>query len=108
MATIEAIQAAVREAGVDGWLLYDFRRSNQIAHRVLGLPEGAFFSRRWVYYIPATGEPSALVSAVESHVLAGPPRRQRVFRALQELRAGIGAMVRGARRVAVGEPPERA
>ena len=52
MATIEAIQAAVREAGVDGWLLYDFRRSNQIAHRVLGLPEGAFFSRRWVYYIP--------------------------------------------------------
>ncbi len=108
MATIEAIQAAVRGAGVDGWLLYDFRRSNQIAHRVLGLPEGAFFSRRWVYYIPATGEPSALVSAVESHVLAGLPGRQRVFRTWQELRAGIAEMVRGARRVAMEYSPENA
>src|SRR5258706_14994387 len=94
MATIEAIQAAVREAGVDGWLLYDFRRSNQIAHRVLGLPEGAFFSRRWVYYIPATGEPSALVSAVESHVLAGLPRQQRGFRPREEARPGLAEMVR--------------
>src|SRR5258707_13493565 len=91
MATIEAIQAALREAGVDGWLLYDFRRSNQIAHRVLGLPEGAFFSRRWVYYIPATGEPSALVSAVESHVLAGLPGRRGAFPPRQGLRAGIAA-----------------
>src|SRR5260370_29356796 len=101
MATIEAIQAALREAGVDGWLLYDFRRSNQIAHRVLGLPEGAFFSRRWVYYIPATGEPSALVSAVESHVLAGLPGRPRGFRPWPRLRAGIAAIARGARRVAM-------
>src|SRR5260221_9474907 len=105
MATIEAIQAAVREADVDGWLLYDFRRSNQIAHRVLGLPEGAFFSRRWVYYIPATGEPSALVSAVESHVLAGLPGPQRVLPTRQELRPGIALVVRRARRVAAEDSP---
>src|SRR5260221_13578534 len=108
MATIEAIQAAGRDADVDGWRIYVFRRSNQIAHRVLGLPEGAFFSRRWVYYIPATGEPSALVSAVESHLVAGLPGQQGVFRTWQELPAGIAEMVRGARRVAMEYSPENA
>ncbi|HKT38055.1 MAG TPA: hypothetical protein VJR48_06750, partial [Ktedonobacterales bacterium] len=80
---IEALRAAVRDAGVDGWLMYDFRRSNPVAHHVLGLAEHAFFSRRWCYYVPAQGEPVALVSAVESHVLAGLPGEKRVYRTWQ-------------------------
>src|SRR5258708_32121429 len=102
MATIEAIQAAVRGAGVDGWLLYDFRRSNQIAHRVLGLPEGAFFSRRWVYYIPATGEPSALGSAGEPHALAGLPEEQRLLPDRQARSPGLAETVLRGPRVATG------
>lgn len=108
MATVDELQAAVREAGIDGWLMYDFRRSNAIAHRVLGLPESAFFSRRWLYYIPAQGEPSALVSAVESHVLSSLPGRQRVYRTWQELHAHLGEMLQGAHHVAMEYVPDNA
>ncbi|MDE3230729.1 MAG: aminopeptidase P family protein, partial [Chloroflexota bacterium] len=87
MPDITAFQAAVREAGVDGWLFYDFRRSNAIAHRVLELPVHAFFTRRWYYYVPATGDPVAIVSAVEAHALAGLPGELRVYRTWGELRA---------------------
>ena len=103
---IAALQTAVREASVDGWLLYDFRRSNPIAHRVLGLSERAFFSRRWCYYVPAAGEPTALVSAVESHVLSGLPGRQRIYRTWQEYRALLGEMLAGASQVAMEYVPE--
>ena len=101
MAEIEALRAAIREAGIDGWLLYDFRRSNPIAHRALGLPEDAFFSRRWAYYVPASGEPTAVVSAVEPHVLAGLPGRQVVYRTWQQYESTLRELVSGARTVAM-------
>ena len=34
---LKQIQAAIREFGFDGWLLYDFRGMNVLALRVLGL-----------------------------------------------------------------------
>jgi Xaa-Pro dipeptidase len=105
---IAAMQAAIRDEGFDGWLLYDFRRSNPIAHRVLGLSEHAFFSRRWMYYIPVQGEATALVSAVESHVLASLPGQQRIFRTWQEYRQIVREMVEGASRVAMEYSPENA
>jgi Xaa-Pro aminopeptidase len=105
---IQAIQAAVRDEGMDGWLFYDFRRSNPIAHRVLGLPEHGFFSRRWCYYVPVEGEPVALVSAVEAHVLATLPGRKRVFRTWFEYRQFLGEMLSGARCVAMEYSPENA
>ena len=105
MAGIEAIQEAVREAGVDGWLFYDFRKSNPIAHRVLGLPEEAFFSRRWAYYVPAHGQPSALVSAVEAHVLSRLPGRTHVYRTWQQFQRYLAEMVAGARTVAMEYVP---
>ncbi|HKV85839.1 MAG TPA: hypothetical protein VJN88_14900, partial [Ktedonobacterales bacterium] len=105
MASIEAIQEALREAGVDGWLFYDFRKSNPIALRVLGLPEEAFFSRRWAYYVPAHGQPSALVSAVESHVLNRLPGERRVYRTWQQFQRSLGEMVAGAKTVAMEYTP---
>lgn len=105
---IDALRAAVAEAGVDGWLFYDFRRTNPIAHRVLELPERAFFSRRWMYYLPAFGEPTALVSAVEPHVLDGLPGQRRVYRTWREYQSGLAEMVAGARRVAMEYVPENA
>lgn len=98
---VAAMQAAIRDEGFDGWLLYDFRRSNPIAHRVLQLSEHSFFSRRWMYYIPAQGEPTKLVSAVESHVLNALPGRKSVFRTWQEYRQLLGETLAGARRVAM-------
>ena len=105
---LDGLRAAVREAGVDGWLFYDFRRSNPTAHRVLGLPPSAFFSRRWFYWVPAAGEPVALVSAVESHVLSSLPGNKRAFRTWQEMRQILAGLVSGTKRVAMEYVPENA
>lgn len=105
---IEAMQAAIRDVGADGWLFCDFRRSNPLAHRVLGLPGRAFFSRRWAYHVPAQGDPTKLVSAVESHVLAGLPGSTRVYRTWQEYQGALRGLVGGARRVAMEYVPDNA
>ena len=102
------MQSAIQDAGVDGWLFYDFRRLNPIAHRVLGLSERMMFSRRWCYYVPAHGEPTALVSAVEPHVLSSLPGAQRVYRTWQEYRQFLGEMLDGAQNVAMEYVPENA
>ena len=52
MPDIERIQKELKAEGVDGWLLYDFRNRDPIAHAVLGLDFGGFTTRRWFYWIP--------------------------------------------------------
>lgn len=62
-ATLPRLQAAIRAAGVDGWLLFDFHGVNPIAAGMLQL-EG-FTSRRGFAWIPASGVPIALSNAIE-------------------------------------------
>ena len=64
---VAAIQAALREEGLDGWLLYDFHGSNPIAARLVGtLGSRKMTTRRWFYLVPVSGEPRGLVHAIES------------------------------------------
>ena len=104
----ERIQHAIREAGFDGWLFYDFRKSNLLAYRVLGLDEAGFYSRRWYYFIPAQGEPTAIISSVEPHVLRELPGQRRIFRSWQELGSLLEATLQGTRRVAMEYSPMNA
>ncbi|MBP3954133.1 M24 family metallopeptidase [Gemmata sp. G18] len=100
MFDLSAVQAAIREAGFDGWLLYDFRGLNVLAQRVAGV--GPKLSRRWFYFVPATGEPKKLVHAIEPSSLDHlPGANKTVYRKWQDLEAGVGALVSGAKRVAM-------
>jgi hypothetical protein len=67
---LEAIQAALREGGHDGWLFYDHHHRDPIAAHILGLDEKAHITRRWYYFVPAAGEPRKLVHRVEQGRLA--------------------------------------
>jgi Xaa-Pro aminopeptidase len=101
MFDLNAVQTAIREAGVDGWLMYDFRGQNVLAQRVAGLSEKKL-SRRWFYFVPATGEPRKLVHAIEPAALDHLPGTQKtVYRRWQDLEAGVCALVVGAKRVAM-------
>lgn len=60
------IQTYLTEHKLDGWLLYSFRQQNPIAPSVVGLPHSG--SRRWFCWIPAQGQPSWLVHAIETHM----------------------------------------
>ena len=99
------IQQSLSAANLDGWLFYDFRKSNPIAYNVLSLPKNEPYSRRWFYFVPAHGTPTALVSAVESHVLHSLPGTKRVFRTWQETRAYLKELLRPGMRVAMEYSP---
>jgi Xaa-Pro aminopeptidase len=107
MARLEEIAGALREAGVDGWLLYDFRLSDPLAYRILGLPESGLATRRWFYFIGADGNGNALVSAVEAHRLDGVRAATRmIYRSEGQMVAGLRALLAGSRRIAMNYSPQ--
>ena len=61
--TLPAIQSALRELDVDGWLLFDFHGVNPIASGVLRL-EG-MLTRRVFALVPREGNPTAISHAIE-------------------------------------------
>src|SRR5262245_26986146 len=86
---VAEIQAALREAKLDGWLFYDFRHSDPLAYRILKLDEKMFASRRWFYYIPASGEPVKIVQSIEQFKLDSLPGKKLIFRGWQELQTRL-------------------
>lgn len=102
---LAVIQQALSQEGLDGWLFYDFRKSNPIAYQILGLPQEAFYSRRWFYFVPTQGEPVALVSAVEAHVLRELPGRHLIFNTWQEMREHLAALFSKGARLAMEYSP---
>ena len=99
---ITGIQKALAREGLDGWLLYDFHGSNPIAGRVTGLDRaGKMTTRRWYYLIPQSGEPRALVHAIESHNLDILPGSKRVYGQRRLLESGLVEILKGVKRVAM-------
>lgn len=86
---VTAIQTALRDGKLDGWLFYDFRGSDPLAPRILMLGEGASGSRRWFYYIPASGEPTKIVHSIERSKLDPLPGKRLVYRGWEEQRARL-------------------
>jgi Xaa-Pro aminopeptidase len=106
---IGAVQEALRADGLDGWLLYDFHGSNPVATRLVGLAgAGKMTTRRWYYMIPASGAPRGLVHAIERHNLDAVPGDKEVYAGHAALEQGIGALLAGARRVAMEYSPDGA
>jgi Xaa-Pro aminopeptidase len=83
------IQHALGQQGLDGWLLYDFRGQNPLAKRIVQFPTGGHATRRWLYFIPAAGEPRKLAHRIESGVLNHLPGEKQIYLRWQELEDGI-------------------
>jgi Xaa-Pro dipeptidase len=105
---VPAFQAALRDDGLDGWLLYDFRGLNQIAADLTAVTHqgGHLATRRWYYLIPATGEPRGLVHAIERNSLAHLPGTTERYAGRDELEAGLRRLLQGLRRVAMEYSPK--
>ena len=86
---LDAIQAALREAALDGWLFYDHHHRDPIAARILGLDPKAHITRRWYYFIPATASPRKLVHRIEQSRLDTLPGSKTLYSSWQELHAGL-------------------
>lgn len=104
-AKLQQIQAELQREKLDGWLFYDFRRSDEIAYRLLGLEEKGARTRRWYCLVPARGEPKKLVHAIEPRALDGVPGPQATYTSWRTRDRELGAMLRGMRRVAMQYSP---
>jgi Xaa-Pro aminopeptidase len=97
---LEAIQSALREAKLDGWLFYDHHRRDPIAYRVLGI-NPVMCTRRWYYLIPAKGEPAKLVHRIEAHNLAALAGAEERYSSWREQREGLSRLLHGKKTVAM-------
>jgi Xaa-Pro aminopeptidase len=104
---IPTIQNDLRAAKLDGWLFYDFRGRDPIAHRILGLPAG-MRTRRWFYFVPAKGTPKKLVHKIEAQALASVPGDTLYYAGLEELDKGLRKILGRAKNVAMQYSPKNA
>jgi Xaa-Pro dipeptidase len=102
---LSAIQAALRERNIDGWLFYDHHHRDPIAYRVLGLPQSLMVTRRWFYLIPAEGEPVKLVHKIESGHLDSLPGSKEQYAGWQELFDRVKVMLKNYRDIAMQYSP---
>lgn len=102
---LDVVQQQLRDASLDGWLFYDFRGSDPIARKVLGLPIERPGTRRWFYFIPVSGEAVKLVHAIEPGMLDALPGDRHVYLSWQSLQAGLETLLRGVQRVAMQYSP---
>ena len=105
---LSAIQSALREQHLDGWLFYDHHHRDPIAYRILGLDEDSFVSRRWFYFVPSEGEPRKLVHRIESGKLDALPGSKDQYSSWQELEQKLEALLEGASDIAMQYSPRNA
>jgi Xaa-Pro dipeptidase len=106
-AEIGEMQKDLRNAKVDGWLFYDFRGRDPIAHRILGLPT-AMRTRRWFYFVPAKGAAKKLVHKIEAGALDAVPGDKLYYASQEELRKNLKKALGKSKLVAMQYSPKNA
>ncbi len=102
------IQAALREADLDGWLFYDHHVRDPLAYRILGLDPHMHVTRRWFYLIPAHGEPRKLNHRIETGKLEPLPGERTLYSTWQEMEQALEAMLGDATTLAMQYSPRNA
>jgi len=105
---IAAIQHILRDQKIDGWLLFDFRSSNELALEILGIKKESHLTRRFYYFIPQTGEPSKIVNAIEEHNLAHLPGKKLAYSSHNSLREHLQNTLSGCKIIAMEYSPMNA
>ena len=103
---LAAIQEELRKQKLDGWLFFDHHVRDPLAYRVLGLDAHRVPTRRWYYFIPATGEPRGLVHRIEAGMIDALPGEKVPYSRWTEQVAGVQKLVSGTRRVAMQYSPQ--
>jgi Xaa-Pro aminopeptidase len=102
---LEAIQAALTEAALDGWLFYDHHHRDPLAAEILGLDPNSHITRRWYYFIPASGEPRKLVHRIEQARLDALPGAKTQYSSWQELYLGLENLLQNQKKIAMQYSP---
>ena len=99
---IDRVQAALREQGLDGWLLYEFHHINPVPVALIGLGKT---TRRAFVLIPAEGEPVAMIHAIEASSWRQWPFERVTYSGWRDMEEKLGALVHGFDRLAMEISP---
>ncbi|MDX1566965.1 MAG: M24 family metallopeptidase [Longimicrobiales bacterium] len=99
---VERIQAALRDASLDGWLLFEFHGHNPVASSILGL---GHTTRRSFSLIPADSDPVALVHRIETSAWREWPWETRLYAGWREMEEGLADLLSSCRTVAMEISP---
>lgn len=102
---IAKIQEMIRAEKLDGWLFFDHHRRDPLAYRILRLPDSLQPSRRWLYLVPAEGDPVKVVHRIESGALDSLPGRKLAYSGLHELSKVLASVLQEKARVAMQYSP---
>src|SRR5690242_5538160 len=102
--SLSRVQRALADAGLDGWLIYDFRGLNPVAKTMLGIEGMA--TRRVFGFIPATGAPTAITHAIEQGPWRHWPKAwgKEVYSSWRSLESSLASLI-GGKRVAMEYSP---
>lgn len=106
MMNVIAIQEALREEGLDGWLFFDHHLRDPLAYRIMDFTPPRTPSRRWYYLIPANGEPLKLVHQIEPGMLDDLPGIKHVYSSWPRQVSGLGTLLKGCKRIAMQYSPD--
>jgi len=102
------VQGALEEAGLDGWLFYDFRRSNELACQFLEISSEKLLTRRFFYWLPSEGVPIKIVHAIEENSLDHLPGVVLSYRTWQQLESHLATALEGSQKIAMEYSPRNA
>ncbi|MFI0435696.1 MAG: M24 family metallopeptidase [Parachlamydiaceae bacterium] len=93
---------------IDGWLLFDYRRSNPLAHRFLEIPHDQMVTRRFFYWIPQIGNPIKIVPFIEPYTLDHLPGIKKTYKGWEELEQILHFITKGNGKIAMEYSPYNA
>lgn len=96
-------QSALTARHIDAWLVHDFRGNNSVLTALLG--KSYWTTRRVVLIVPAQGEPTLLVHAIDDSVLRAAPIKREVYLSWQDFRAALARHCAQFARVAMEYAP---
>ena len=100
---ISAIQAYLQEHDLDGWLMADFHGFNTIAMAMLKL--SGMVTRRSFYFIPSSGEPTALIHAIEQDKFEKLPGKKVTFSSYKLLESSLKEILIESKKIAMEYSP---
>ncbi|MEI8124151.1 MAG: M24 family metallopeptidase [Parachlamydiaceae bacterium] len=105
---ILAVQHSLRDLSLDGWMLYDFRRSNTLACCFLEIPPDQLLTRRFFYWIPCKGNPIKIVHRIENHALDHLPGDSVQYSSWEELEENLATVLNKYHVIAMEYSPRNA
>ncbi len=103
---LENIQNNLKNSNLDGWLIYDFRGSNDFALEILNIPKTSHLTRRFYYFIPKSGTPLKIVNEIEAGHLNHLPGEKYTYSSYDSLNEHLTKISNIAKTIAMEYSPQ--